>query len=234
MNSNKSWRSVQALAARQLFASLSLTLAMSGAACSGPSGGMDVPLGMSDALVFPEVSIDVPGTRLYFQRCRENADCPGVAPNGAREICDRSFPGGMCRVVSCADNAPCGPLGVCARQRGCLPRCDLNSDLCTAYSGLCLSFNLPAAENAACFSVCDPAVPGEPADSRIPVEMGPRRCRGGLRCGLYDDAATELAPRLDGTSRIIAACRPGTLPASPPMRAARCATTRWPPPSSPC
>jgi hypothetical protein len=174
-----------------------LVLALTTAACGPTNNNGDSGPGPSDALVFPEVSVDVPGVRNYFQRCRENADCTGVAPNGARELCDRSFPGGMCRVLTCATSAICGPMGICTRQRGCLPRCDLNSDFCSMYSGMCLSFDLPLNENTACFSVCDSAAPGEPPDTRTPVDMGPRVCRAGLTCDPYLNRCVEM-PRTTG------------------------------------
>jgi hypothetical protein len=152
------------------------------AACSTPL----VPADASDVvipgdLVFVDVPIGPPRVADY-RRCTSNADCNrNTSDGGAPEVCDLQFPGGMCRRSLCTNNAQCGPLGICVNARGCLPRCERQSDTCEPFGALCLAFALPFEDNAACFPSCDPGVPSAAADASVDA-MAPRACAAGLQC----------------------------------------------------
>jgi hypothetical protein len=132
----------------------------------------------ADSLIFPDVSVD--GSARYapdYRRCTANNQCDTAND----EVCDLTFPGGMCRRIVCGDRTDCGNLGICSEQ-GCRPYCTLQSDSCTIYGGICLAFRIPFDTNTGCFAACDP---NAPAASNDP-EGGMRACLNMLMCDPYN------------------------------------------------
>lgn len=159
-------------------------LALATAACSTPNNTPDVlDATSSDGLVFPDVPGDATSTGSSYRACAESAECD-LTPNtlGLPEICDLTFPGGMCRRIRCTDNSQCGALGVCSERDGCIPRCTRQSDTCTQYGAVCLAFQLPFLGNGGCFPACDPNVPR--ADGGV-ADGGARACLRDLTCDPY-------------------------------------------------
>jgi hypothetical protein len=173
------------------FALASPLLAAGCPAPPAPADASDVVI--PGDLVFVDVPVTPPRVPDY-RRCGSNADCNRDANEaGGVEVCDLQFPGGMCRRALCTNNAQCGPLGVCVNARGCLPRCERQSDTCAQFGGLCLAFALPFEDNSACFPACDPAIPSAMGTS---VDASaPRACAMGLQCDPHrgDCVSTPIA-----------------------------------------
>jgi hypothetical protein len=146
-------------------------------ACSNPPPPSDAGDASSaaDTWVFPDVSLDASNYRPTYHRCEDNADCD----TAHREICDRTYAGGMCRRITCTSNDECGGIGICTRTQGCVPFCTLQSDTCLEYGAICLAFALPFESNTGCFPACDPNV------MRNDPEGGMRACTNMLTCDPY-------------------------------------------------
>lgn len=151
-------------------------------ACSGPT-----PMGdagdatTTDGLVFPDVEQDVRLSTSTYRACNDSSDCDET-PNtlGVREICDVTYPGGMCRRVRCTDTSQCGALGVCSLRDGCVPRCTRQSDTCTQYAAVCLAFQIPFLGSGGCFPACDPRAAR--SDGGGAADGGARGCLNDLVC----------------------------------------------------
>lgn len=131
---------------------------------------------MPDGVSFPDVTSD--GSTAYqpdYRRCTQQTDCDTT--NG--EVCDRTYPGGMCHRSVCGTSTECGVLGICSENRGCIPRCTLQSDTCTQYGGICLAFAVPFEANQGCYPSCNPAATMNDPDG------GMRACTNMLQCDPY-------------------------------------------------
>lgn len=164
------------------FASL---VALASVACSPPVNNMPdaSDATASDGLNFPDVPGDAAPTGSTYRACNETAECD-LTPNvlGLPEICDLTYPGGMCRRIRCTNDNQCGPLGVCSDRDGCIPRCTRQSDTCTQYGAMCLAFQLPFLGNGGCFPACNASAPRTDGGA---ADGGPRACLRDLTCDPY-------------------------------------------------